>query len=158
MAPRYPYPYPSRVLHNSCCYVNETETNRLHPLVSPRLPQNQPLHKGIEIIRKNHDSPPGRVLPEIARRKSASRKITLHCRMRFLTLAASLIKPWDKFLPSPVHIRYDPEHLVPLTLQPHDRKKILFIALLHSRQLRLLHLLPGCEVPICRPILTMPYL
>src|SRR5208337_3175822 len=78
--------------------------------------------------------------------------------MRFLTLAASLIKPWNKFLPGPIHIRHDPQYLVPLTLEPHYREKIFFNALLHPRQLRLLQLLTGCKVPVRRPILAVPYL
>src|SRR5208337_1137592 len=78
--------------------------------------------------------------------------------MRFLTLAASLIKPWNKFLPGPIHIRHDPQYLVPLTLEPHYREKIFFNALLHPRQLRLLQHLTGCKVPIRRSILAMPNL
>jgi hypothetical protein len=52
-----------RMLHNPSGKIDQAKADGLHPLCDPRILKDQALHGRIEIVGKDHDPPPGGILP-----------------------------------------------------------------------------------------------
>ncbi len=123
--------------------IDEIEPHGLHALRNPATLEDQVLHGSIEVKGKDHDPPPGGILPELARGEPASGKVLFHDSMSLFGLATAFMMPADKFPSFPVHIRYQTEELV-LDIMERDSLKRETV----QGQVRLFHHFPDGEIPV----------
>jgi hypothetical protein len=71
----------------------------LHAFRNPATLKDKVLHCSIDVEGKDHDPPPGGILPELARREPASGEALLPDGKILFGLAAPLMMPVDEFRP-----------------------------------------------------------
>ncbi len=76
--------------------------------------------------------------------------------MRFLTLAAALVRPPDQLLTIPVHVGHNPKYLVPDSTQAHGRINTEFLLFHPSKTQLLLDRLANRYVTVMRPLFAAP--